>query len=593
MNNNIVDEIKSRCNIVDVIGHYMTLKKKGANHWGLCPFHNEKTPSFSVSESKQFYNCFGCGESGDVINFVMKYENIDFHGAITKLSEMYGIEMDSFGFKNEGKKNEIYELNREAARFFFKNLTSQQNPGLEYMKGRGLDSKTLTKFGIGYARDSWSDLTDYLRSKGYKEELMYDAGLVLKSQKTGKYYDKFRNRVIFPILNTRGKVIGFGGRDLGDDGPKYLNSPESAVFSKKNNLYGLNLTRQDINASNQAIIVEGYMDLVSLYKNGITNVAATLGTALTENQCQLLKRYTENVILSYDADAAGRKAALRGIELLHDAGLKARVLHVTDGKDPDEFVKKHGREAFIKLTEEALPYADYKIDHIRQQHDITTTEGSIDFLKAVKEVLLKLSPVESDVYIKKLSKETGISEGAIRRELNQSQEGGAGVRNVSRAQTAKGEESRQGSDTAKAASTGGNVTLQRQLIRLLSVNAEYIETICEYEYVFVEGVYFNIYTTIKSIYAQDKSLDIRKVADALSPEDASVLQDIIDTVTFPQNSDQVLADCIEKIKYESLSKRQREILDILDLLQEGDEEKIAALSGELMHIQSELQSMRR
>ena len=418
--NNIADEIKSRCNIVDIVGRYVELKKAGGSHKGLCPFHNEKTPSFVVSESKQFFYCFGCGASGDVISFLMKIENIDFHTAISKLAEEYGIQMDKFGYRKEGKKNEIYEMNREAAIFFYKNLTEKPNPGYEYMKRRGLNPKTIAKFGIGFAEDDWHGLMNHLLEKKYSEEMMLEAGLLSRSK--GRSFDKFRNRVMFPIFNTRGKVIGFGGRTLGTDGPKYLNSPESSVFSKKNNLYGLNLTRQDINSSNCAILVEGYMDLVSLYRNGVTNVAASLGTALTEHQCSLLKRYTENVVLSYDADAAGQKAALRGIELLKAAGISARVLHISDGKDPDEFITKNGRQAFQALVDQALPYADYKISVAREKYDLSTSQGSIGFLKEIRDILSGLSPVEADVYIKKIARETKISESAIRREVNESDE---------------------------------------------------------------------------------------------------------------------------------------------------------------------------
>ena len=397
MNNNIVDEIKSRCSIVDVIGRYVTLKRAGNSHKGLCPFHNEKTPSFIVSESKQVFKCFGCGESGDVISFMMKIENLDFQTAVSKLCDMYGIDMDKFGFKNEGHKNKIFEMNRDAALYYFGNLTGKANEGYAYMQKRGLDPKTITKFGIGFAENRWNGLTDHLKSKGYSEDLMYQGGLVSKSEKTGRYFDKFRNRVMFPIFNTRGKVIGFGGRDLGKDGPKYLNSPESAVFSKKHNLYGLNVTRQDIINKDYVIVVEGYMDLVSLYRNGITNVAATLGTALTDNQCQLLKRYTDNVVLSYDSDTAGQNAAMRGLQLLHENGLKAKVVHVTEGKDPDDFVRKRGKDAFLELIDGALSYIDYIVSVLRKRYDLSTNEGVIDFLKELKPFINRLSPVEADI----------------------------------------------------------------------------------------------------------------------------------------------------------------------------------------------------
>lgn len=593
MNTNIVDEIKSRCDIVDVIGRYMTLKRAGSIYKGLCPFHNEKTPSFAVYETKQFFNCYGCGAAGDVITFVMRAENIDFKTAVSKLAEQYGIDMDKFGFRNESKKNEIYELNRATAKFFFKNMTEKANPALEYMRRRGLDPKTITKFGIGYADESWDSLVKYLESAGFSQKLMVEAGVASFNREKTRCFDKFRNRVIFPILNTRGKVIGFGGRDLGDQGPKYLNSPESDVFSKKNNLYGLNLTRQDINKNNCAIMVEGYMDLVSLYKNGVTNVAASLGTALTENQCRLLKRYTENVVLSYDADSAGQKAALRGIELLHREGIKAKVLHISDGKDPDEFIKKHGKNAFLKLVDEALPYAEYRISVIKQKHDISSAEGVIDFVREVQPVLASLTPVEADVYIKKLASETGISESAIRRQNNAGISGSAGRSYVNNYNNNE----RRTNDPAGAAGpnrseNSGSTMLQKNFIRLITVNSEYIDKIREYESAFTDPVYFRIYNMLKTLYEDDSIIDLKKAADSLEPADAAVLDNIVNTLPFPVNSDQMLDDFIRKIKADELSRRYNDIIQMLDVLPESEEEQIRSLMDELKSIQSELQNVK-
>ena len=584
--NNIADEIKSRCNIVDIVGRYVELKKAGGSHKGLCPFHNEKTPSFVVSESKQFFYCFGCGASGDVISFLMKIENIDFQTAISKLAEEYGIEMDKFGYRKEGKKNEIYEMNREAAIFFYKNLTEKSNPGYEYMKKRGLNPRTIAKFGIGFAEDSWHGLKDHLLEKKYSEEMMLEAGLLSRSK--GRSFDKFRNRVMFPIFNTRGKVIGFGGRTLGTDGAKYLNSPESSVFSKKNNLYGLNLTRQDINSSNCAILVEGYMDLVSLYRNGVTNVAASLGTALTEHQCSLLKRYTENVVLSYDADAAGQKAALRGIELLKEAGISARVLHISDGKDPDEFITKNGRQAFQALVDQALPYADYKISVARGKYDLSTSQGSIGFLKEVKDILSGLSPVEADVYIKKIARETRISESAIRREVNESDQrknGSDVLPQKIRVRIKEPQEHR---------AIEGNEVLQMHFIKLFCVNPDYFEQIKDYEFVFEDPAYYRIYQMIKNVYLEDSEVDINKVSDNLLPEDNVLFRQALDKVIFPKNSDQVLKECIAAVKSDQLRRRQEEILDILSLLteEEGDREKADALTIELMELQKTMQNIK-
>lgn len=596
---NIADEIKSRCNIVDIVGRYVDLKRSGSSLKGLCPFHGEKTPSFNVSESRQFFYCFGCGASGDVITFLMKIENIDFHTAVSKLAEEYGIDMDKFGYRNESRKNKIYEMNREAAVFYYKNLTEKPNPGYEYMKRRGLDPRTIARFGIGFAEDDWHALRDHLSGKKYSEELMLEAGLL--SQSKGRTYDKFRNRVMFPIFNTRGKVIGFGGRTLGENGPKYLNSPESSVFSKKNNLYGLNLTRNEINRSNCAILVEGYMDLVSLYRNGVTNVAASLGTALTEHQCALLKRYTQNVILSYDADAAGQKAALRGIELLKRAGIDGRVLHISEGKDPDEFITKNGREAFLKLADRALPYADYKISVIRGRHDISTTAGGIAFLKEIRGLLSELSPVEADVYIKKIAAETGISESAIRREVNEAAENGeTGGRDAPPAASAPA----QGAGDSYSAPGGGRrnagrraeggEALQMHFVKLASVNPDYLEQMEPYEFIFEDPAYERIYRMIKDVYREDSEVDINKVSDSLLPEDDALFKEALEKVVFPENSDQVFQECVAKIRYEKLRKREEEILNALTFLTEEAEDQSRAddLTRELIELQRTMQNIK-
>lgn len=343
--NSSIEDLKNQVNIVDVVGRVVQLKRAGTNFKGVCPFHNEKTPSFVVSEQKQIFTCFGCGVKGDVIEFVEKHYNLDFGEAVEKIAGEYGITLEKRNY--DDNRDAYYEVNRQAAAFFYKAFTEQANKGYSYMKNRGIDDAVLKKFGIGYADEQWDSLYKYLTAKGVSKEMLLELGLVSESK--GKCYDKFRNRVIFPIINTSGKVIGFGGRAIGDDNPKYLNSAESRVFQKKNNLYGLNITRQEIGKSDNAILVEGYMDTISLYQGGVRNVVASLGTALTENQAKLLKRYTGEVVLSYDADSAGRAAALRGLDVLSKENCKVKVLHVTDGKDPDEFIKKRVRRNSLSL----------------------------------------------------------------------------------------------------------------------------------------------------------------------------------------------------------------------------------------------------
>ena len=410
---NFTDELKAQLNIVDIIGREVNLKKSGSNYMGLCPFHNEKTPSFSVNEGKQFYHCFGCGKSGDVIGFVQEYYRLPFVEAVEKLATENGIKLPER--RSSGPKidyDKYHEINAKAARFFYNSLGVRGNRGLAYLRSRGLSKDTITAFGLGYAPASGHALVDHLRSEGVSDEDMLKLGLA----NTGRsgLYDKFRYRVMFPIISTRDKVIGFGGRAIEDIKPKYLNSPESEIFLKKNNLFGLNLTKKEIDREQRAIIVEGYMDLISLYQSGVKNVAASLGTALTLNQARLLCRYSKNIVLSYDSDSAGISAALRGIDVIIEAGGKPRVMHVTDGKDPDDFVRSHGREAFMKLADNAVPATDYKLRLARRGFDFSDDRDVLEYIERVVPILRDLGPVEQDMYMRRLSEEFGISDSAIR-----------------------------------------------------------------------------------------------------------------------------------------------------------------------------------
>lgn len=575
---NIIDEIKSRCNIVDVIGRHVPLKKTGSNYKGVCPFHNEKTPSFVVSDTKQIFTCFGCGATGDVIGFVEKYNNLDFAGAVEKLATEYGIELKNSNFQGERDRTALYEINREAAAFFYRAFTSGPNPGYEYMKKRGIEPAILRKFGVGYADGEWDSLYQYFMSKGTDPKTLLELGLI--SYSNGKYYDKYRNRVIFPIINTRGKVIGFGGRILGDGMPKYLNSPESPVFLKKNNLYGLNLTRQVINKENYVILVEGYMDVISLYQNGVRNVSASLGTALTENQAAMLKRYTDHVILSYDADAAGQAAALRGMDILHKSGCKVKVLHVSDGKDPDEFIKKNGKDEFLKLVQNAMSFADYKIHLLKERLDLSTTEGSVDFLQETAKILRELSPVEADIYIKKIARETKISEGAIRLEIN-------GNNNTENARNSNrlARETAGGQLQNERKSEIGSM-IEKHLIKLMLLRSSFVPKVKPYEWVFKSPVAYKIYELILSVYQDDEEIDMKKVADSLEAEDNRFLQDIIENIQLADKEEQVFQDCVSRIEAARLAKREQEIIQIISILDdEKDRDKIEALTIELMDIQ--------
>lgn len=411
----ILEKIKSQNDIVDVISERVRLRKSGRNFTGLCPFHNEKTPSFSVSQEKQIYKCFGCGEAGNVISFVMKEKNLPFIEAVKYLANRANIPLEmNNGEKSKSakKKDLLYRINVEAAKFFFSNLMNNQN-AKEYFLNRGIKEETIKKFGLGFANDSWNSLMFYLRKKGINDTLLEEAGLISVNKEKGRKYDRFRNRVMFPVFDYQGRVIGFGGRVLDDSKPKYLNSPETLVFQKGTNLYGLNFALKHNMSERYFVIVEGYMDLISLHQYGITNVVASLGTALTINQARLLKRYADKVIISYDADMAGQMATLRGLEILRTAGFDVRVLNIPQGKDPDEYVRSNGKEAFLKLINSAEPLIDYRMKKAEEGIDFKNSQSLILYAKRIMEIISDLDPVEKDVYIKKASENTGIKEQTL------------------------------------------------------------------------------------------------------------------------------------------------------------------------------------
>lgn len=411
----ILEKIKSQNDIVDVISERVRLRKAGRNFTGLCPFHNEKTPSFSVSQEKQIYKCFGCGEAGNVISFVMKERNLPFIEAVKYLANRANIPLEmNNGEKSitAKKKDLLYRVNVEAAKFFFSNLMNNQN-AKEYFLNRGIKEETIKKFGLGFANDSWNSLMFYLRKKGISDILLEEAGLISVNKEKGRKYDRFRNRVMFPVFDYQGRVIGFGGRVLDDSKPKYLNSPETLVFQKGTNLYGLNFALKHNMNERYFVIVEGYMDLISLHQYGITNVVASLGTALTINQARLLKRYADKVIISYDADMAGQMATLRGLEILRTAGFDVRVLNIPQGKDPDEYVRSNGKEAFLKLINAAEPLIDYRMKKAEDGIDFKNSQSLILYAKRIMEIISDLDPMEKDVYIKKASENTGIKEQTL------------------------------------------------------------------------------------------------------------------------------------------------------------------------------------
>ena len=575
ISNSSIDEIRTGVNIVDEIAKVVPLKRAGANYKGCCPFHNEKTPSFVVSEQKQIFTCFGCGESGNIFKFVQRYYNLDFLEAVEKLARENGIKIEVSGSEDKNKEK-YYEINRQAARYFYRSFYAPQNPGYTYMKNRGIEDSTLKKFGIGYADDRWDSLYNFFKEQNVEQKILLELGLI--SEKNGKFYDKFRNRVIFPIINTAGRVIGFGGRAIGDAQPKYLNSPENKIFQKKNNLYALNICKQDIGKQNSAILVEGYMDVISLYQAGVTNAIASLGTALTENQAKLIKRYTKNVILSYDADQAGRKAAMRGIDVLGSQDCKVRVLHVTDGKDPDEFIKQHGREAFIALTEKAMPMIDYKLDTIKQNINIQSEEGKIDFVKNAATVLRTLSPVETDIYIKKIAKDLKIAEGAIRMEI-------LGEDNAAPNKKFYAHEEAQQAEQNELSQ------LELTIIKVLLINPPFVEQLLDMQDIMQSSKARKIINIMFELYGTKEDFDSEEVMERLDPEESRNLAMQLDKIIIAGNEDKVFTECITKWKLDKLLTKEKQLIDRLSL---SDEEiggqTIKELTEELMRVQAKIKT---
>ena len=415
----LVEEIRMKNDIVDVISGYVRLQRKGSSHFGLCPFHNEKSPSFSVSQSRQMYYCFGCGAGGNVFTFLMEYEHYTFQEAVKTLAERAGVQLPELEYSQEMKQKEsrrvrLLEVNKEAAKYFYYLLRRKEGEqGLRYLQGRRLCDETIKKFGLGFASKYSDDLTKYLKSKGYQDDLLREAGLSSIDEKHGAH-DKFWNRVMFPIQDMNHRVIGFGGRVMGEGTPKYLNSPETPVFDKSRNLYGLNFARTS--RAGNMILCEGYMDVIAMHQAGFGQAVASLGTAFTEGQAGLIRRYTQNVLLSYDSDGAGIKAALRAIGILKESGLTARIINLAPYKDPDELIKNKGADEFQKRIDGAENSFFFDLRIQEQQYDMKDPEGRTRFHQEIARKLCGFAEeVERENYIQAAAQRYGIGFESLRR----------------------------------------------------------------------------------------------------------------------------------------------------------------------------------
>ena len=417
-----IDELIDRNPIEDVVGQYVNLRRAGSNLFGLCPFHGEKTASFSVAPDKGMYYCFGCHKGGGVINFQMEVEGLSYPDAVRALAKRAGMTVpeDEQYQSRYHQQERLWALHKEAARFFHSKLYAPEGrSALEYALGRGMPKSTLTTFGIGYAPDSWSELVDALRKKGYTDEELKDSGLVTVSKKNGNLFDRFRDRLMFPIIDVRGNVIGFGGRIMNNKDPnaaKYLNSPETLIFNKRKNLFALNLAKKS--KLGYLILVEGYMDAIALHQYGFDCAVASLGTALTEDGANLLSKYTDQVVLIYDGDEAGQRAAQRAIPILEKTGLQVKVLQMRDAKDPDEFLKKFGADKFKLLLEESSNRVEYQLQAIRRKYDIREDDQRVKYIQEAAQLLSTLdSAVQREVYGNRVAEAAGISFEAIKLEI--------------------------------------------------------------------------------------------------------------------------------------------------------------------------------
>jgi len=574
----LIEEVRINNDIVEVVSEYVRLEKKGKNYFGICPFHKEKTPSFSVEPGKQIFYCFGCGKGGNVIHFITLAENLDFIEAVRFLADRAKIVLpesnDEAQAEKARRKQLVLDINVIAARYYNDILNSKQGElAAAYLKKREISEKTARKFGLGYSPDDWDSLYLHLKSKGIAEEYMLESGLVMKSSR-GKLYDRFRGRLMFPIFDVRGNVIGFGGRVLDDSLPKYVNSPETIVYSKGKHLYALNFAK---NANNKTlIIVEGYMDAISLHQKGINNAVASLGTALTESQGRLLKKYAEEIIISYDADTAGQAATLRGLDLLNDMGCNVRVLTVPDGKDPDEYIRKNGRDSFQKLINSAMTLVDYKIGLLKERQDLSNLDGKISFLNKASSVISGIdNTIEREMYIKKLSREYGISEEAILTEVLKRTKTAAkkNLRIANKAETER---------KAAEKSDGPEEKIlhnERFILSLLCVdNSIYSSVKVQLKIdMFSSEETRRLAAIILDRLENKKGFTPAELLNIVSAEESGEFARILNKECYCDDNRKAIVGKIKEIELLRAEKRQKEILELLkdqSKLPEGDVEKL-------------------
>ena len=552
----LIEEIRSRNDIVDVISGYVRLQKKGSSYFGLCPFHNEKSPSFSVSRQKQMYYCFGCGAGGNVYTFLMEYENFSFVEAVKYLADRAGIELPEVEYSKEAKEKadlraSILEVNKLAAKYYYVQLKSERGKAAyTYLKDRKLSDETITAFGLGYSNKFSDDLYKYLRKKGDSEELIRQAGLINTDEKQG-VYDKFWNRVMFPIMDVNSRVIGFGGRVMGDAKPKYLNSPETPVFDKSRNLYGLNRARTS--RKPYFLLCEGYMDVIALHQAGFTNAVASLGTALTPGHASLIKRYVREVYLTYDSDDAGTRAALRAVPILRDAGISAKVIRMDPYKDPDEFIKNLGAEEYEKRISEARNGFMFSIDMLSRDYDMGSPEGKTAFFRETAKRLMSFEDeLERSNYIDAVASEYGVRRESLEKLVAKTAVSSGLAKPAVRPRRAEGKEKQK---------EDGTLTSQKILLTWLIDDASLFEKISHL--VTPDDFTEDLYRTVAQLlYEQRKNgeLNPAKILDHFTEEEehreaAALFNTRIRELKTKEEREQALKETIIRVKTNSIDYR--------------------------------------
>ena len=587
INDNVLDEIRDRADIVDLIGEYVDLKRSGSNYMGLCPFHSEKTPSFSVSPSKSIFKCFGCGVGGDVITFVMKRENLSFPDAVEFLADKYNVRLEVYKDENKEareKRNRLYEINREAGLHFLKNYEASQKTQL-YLKNRMLSDKTIRSYGIGYSKDSWTDLYDHLTKMGYREDELLELNLISKS-KNGNYIDRFRDRVMFPIINRNNRIIGFGARTFGDAKPKYLNSRETPIFHKGSNVFNINIISRE-SSRERIILVEGYMDVISLYNSGINYSVASLGTSLTIDQANIIKKMARDIYICYDSDSAGINATSRAIDIFLQASVKPKIIELEGGLDPDDFIKKYGVEGFENKIKSAISCIEFKIKKLKENFNLEDSEGLSNFTIESAKILSSIkNPIERDIFVKDFSRKYNISYTAIENYIN--------YLNRNKLKETKREKFKVKKNTNVVKSNKARAQEELLSYSLLDNDIyKYIKNKIEVFY-FTNAMTRAVFEEIPRLYEEEMEVrDFLSLLESNRLIDKEFVENILSIINDIHVNDKIVDELINTIEGNYLRDRKNKILENIEKLQ-GEENKNLLLEAlkELQEINLKLNELK-